>query len=164
MRTANFFGHGLAAANERLFIVLRKKMKTTMHDFYETKISDGRWWAYDIPGNAGWIIYYVCVVRLIRQGMHGFTIITLIPAVLMLLGILELISERIAKLDRILPKKRLLRGFGALTLGGILGAAVSVVGWIVGKCGWWMLSGSVLCAVFAGLLYKGYRKAEDHYS
>lgn len=133
-----------------------------MYDLFETKISDSRWWAYDIPGNAGWIVYFVCVVRLIRHGLHGFTIITLVPAVLMLLGILELISERIAKLDRILPKKRLIRGFGALMLGGFLGVAVSIVGLIVGKCSWWMLSGSVLCAVFAGLLYTGYRKAEEH--
>ena len=133
-----------------------------MYDLYETKISDGRWWAYDIPGNAGWIVYFVCVVRLIRHGLHGFTIITLIPAALMLLGILELISERIAKLERILPQKRLIRGFGALMLGGFLGVAVSIAGLIVGKCSWWMLSGSVLCAVFAGLLYTGYRKAEDH--
>ena len=129
-------------------------------ELYETKISDVRWWLYDIPGNAGWIIYFVCVVRLLRQRIEPFAVASLLPAILMLIGIAELISERIAKLDRALPRKRLLRGFGALTLGGILGVIVSVIGLAAEKCGLWLLIGSVLCAVFAGLLYKGYRKVE----
>lgn len=129
-----------------------------MSEMYESKISDARWWLYDIPGNIGWMMYYVCVVRLIRRGLNLFTVAALVPAILMLVGIIELISERILKLDRILPKKRLLLGFGSLTLGGILGAFVSIIGLIAYNRGWWMLTGSVLCAVFAGLLYKGYRK------
>ena len=92
-----------------------------MNQRYETKISDARWWAYDIPGNTGWILYFVCVGRLLRKGLSLFAAAALIPAALMLTGIAELISERIAGLDRILSKKRLLRGFGALTLGGVLG-------------------------------------------
>lgn len=131
-----------------------------MNELYETKISDARWWVYDIPGNAGWILYFVCVVRLLRQGMGPFVIVSFLPAALMLIGIVELISERIAKLDRMLPKKRLLRGFGALTLGGLLGVIISVIGFVTEKGSLWMLIGSVLCAVFAGLLYKGYRKVE----
>ena len=127
---------------------------------YESKISDARWWIYDIPGNIGWIIYFVCFARLVRQGLNPFTVAALVPAVLMLIGIIELISERIAKLDRLLPRKRLLRGFGSLTLGGILGAVISIIGVITVHCDYWMLLGSVLCAVFAGLLYKGYRKVE----
>ena len=78
----------------------------------------------------------------------------------MLIGIIELISERIAKLDRLLPRKRLLRGFGCLTFGGILGAVVAFIGLVADSYGWWMSVGSILCAVFAGLLYKGYRKVE----
>lgn len=129
-------------------------------ELYETKISDARWWLYDIPGNAGWIIYFVCVFRLLRQGIDPFAMVSVLPAILMLIGIAELISERIAGLDRLLPRKRLLRGFGALTLGGILGAIVSVIGLAAEKCSLWPLIGSVLCAVFAGLLYKGYRRVE----
>ena len=33
------------------------------NELYESKISDARWWIYDIPGNIGWIIYFVCCVR-----------------------------------------------------------------------------------------------------
>lgn len=131
-----------------------------MKELYETKISDARWWLYDIPGNAGWIIYFVRVIRLLRQRIEPFAVVSILPAILMLIGIVELISERIVKLDRVLPRKRLLRGFGALTLGGILGVIVSVIGLTAEKCSLWLMIGAVLCAVFAGLLYKGYRRVE----
>ena len=127
-----------------------------MKEIYETKISDARWIAYDIPGNIGWILYFVGLVFcFIDQSqwsgsplMMTLLMIAVIPAVLMLVGILELISERIAKLDRVLPKIRLIRGFSALTVhadGNVL---------II------MSVGGLLCAVFAGLLYKGYHKTE----
>ena len=37
---------------------------------YETKISDTRWWAYDIPGNAGWIAYLVCLFHSLKRGLN----------------------------------------------------------------------------------------------
>ena len=128
---------------------------------YETKISDARWWAYDIPGNAGWIAYLACLVKSLKRGLSTFNIAALLPGGLMGLGVGELISERIAGLDRVLPKRRLLRGFGALTLGGIGGMIVSAPGLATQKekkNPAIMLAGSVLCAVFAGLCWQGYRK------
>ena len=93
-----------------------------------------------------------------------FSILAVLPALLMLAGVTELISERIAGLGRVLPKGRVLRGFGALTLGGVLGIPVALYGWIAKASGSrpvWMLAGAVLCALFAGLCWKGYkRKAE----
>ena len=83
---------------------------------YETGISDARWWAYDVPGNAGWIIWVIFTVLSLWQGITLFSLLSALPALLMLAGVCELISERIVKLDRVLPKKRLYRGFGALTL------------------------------------------------
>ena len=132
-----------------------------MNDLYETKIPTLRWWAYDLPGNAGWIIWLICTWKCLAQGISVFSILSLIPAVMMIVGIIEIISERIAKLDRILPRKRLLQGFGALTAGGILGIPVSVLGIILnlnGSLPLWMLAGAALCAVFAGLIYKGFRR------
>ena len=132
-----------------------------MNELYESKISNARWIAYDLPGNAGWIIWIVGTVRCLKQGANVFSILAILPALMMLLGVAELISERIAKLDRVLPKKRLLRGFGALTLGGILGIPVSIIGLCLhanGRLPLWMLLGAVLCALFAGLCFKGYRK------
>lgn len=134
-----------------------------MNDLYETRISTARWLAYDLAGNAGWILWVICAILCIKQGLALYSILSIPPALLMLIGVCELISERIAKLDRILPKKRLYRGFGALTLGGIAGIPVSIVGLIVrsnGRLPLWMLAGAVLCAVFAGLCFKGYRKQE----
>ena len=132
-----------------------------MNDLYETRITTVRWMAYDLVGNAGWITWVVCTILCIKQGLTLFSILSIPPALLMLIGVGELISERIAKLDRILPKERLYRGFGALTLGGIAGIPVSIIGLIVrsnGNLPLWMLIGAVLCAVFAGLCFKGYRK------
>ena len=128
---------------------------------YESKISDARWWAYDIPGNAGWIAYLACLFQSLKRGLNTFNIAALLPGGLMGLGVGELISERIAGLDRVLPKRRLLRGFGALTTGGIGGMIVSAFGLATQKEKKHpaiMLAGSVLCALFAGLCWQGYKK------
>ena len=128
---------------------------------YETKISDARWWAYDIPGNAGWIAYLACLFQSLKRGLNTFNIAALLPGGLMGLGVGELISERIAGLDRVLPKRRLLRGFGALTTGGISGMIVSVLGLVTQKEKKHpviMLMGSLLCTVCAGLCWQGYKK------
>ncbi len=134
-----------------------------MNDLYETRITTVRWLAYDLPGNAGWIIWVACTILCVKRALTLFSVLSIFPTLLMLIGVGELISERITKLDRILPKKRLYCGFGALTLGGIVGIPVSVIGLIArstSKLPLWMLAGAVLCAVFAGLCFKGYRKQE----
>ena len=77
----------------------------------------------------------------------------------MLIGVGELISERVAGLDRVLSGKRLFRGFGALTAGGLLGIPMAIHGLKKNKKrAAAMLAGSTLCAVFAGLLLAGYKK------
>ncbi len=134
-----------------------------MKDMYETKISDARWIAYDIPGNIGWTLYIVCLVLCFRNGMDIFSVVAAIPAILMLIAIAELVSERIAGLDRTLPKIRLYRGFGVLTLGGLAGILISVVGLFIYSdkiLMVLMLAGSVLCAVFAELILAGYKKQQ----
>ena len=136
-------------------------MDKNRETIYKTAISDTRWIAYDIPGNIGWIIWIICTVICLTRGAGIFSIISIIPSVLMLIGVVELISERITKLDRILPKARLYRGFGSLTFGGIIGIPVAIIGLITGSNGRlavWMLIGAILCAVFAGLCFKGYKE------
>lgn len=116
---------------------------------------------HDIPGNAGWIAYLVCLIKSIKSGLNTFYALALLPGVLMGLGVGELISERIAGLDRVLPKRRLLRGFGALTAGGVIGMIVSAFGLAAQKEKKHpaiMLIGSALCAVSAGLCWQGYKK------
>ena len=133
-----------------------------MGDLYEMRLSDAQWWACDIPGNIGWIVWIVCAVLCLKNGVTLFSALAVLAALLMLLGVIELISERIAGLGRVLSKARVLRGFGALTLGGVLGIPVALYG--LAKTGGnrpvWMLAGAVLCAVFAGLCWKGYRPKE----
>ena len=130
-----------------------------MNTLYKTEISDVRWMAYDIPGNVGWIAYLVCVFRALREKRDAYNFASAFPGVLMLIGVGELISERIAGLDRILSGKRLYRGFGALTAGGLLGIPMAVAGFRRNKKrAAAMLVGSVLCTAFAGLLFAGYKK------
>ena len=142
---------------------------------YETEISDARWWAYDIPGNVGWIMYLVCLIQcFVKQPAFMLTPLVLmsllfgiLPAIAMAVGIVELISERIMKLDRILPKKRVYRGFGALTWGGMGGMIVGLSalfaslrsGYSVEECQSLMLLavGGALCGLFAGLIFKAFQ-------
>ncbi len=132
---------------------------------YETKIKTALWWVYDIPGNIGWILYFIGFWKFIAGS--GFSahlcsgILLAIPAFLMLVGIIELVSERIHKLDRKLPAVRFWRGFGALTFGGVLGAVMSAITLqsnISTANGILMLIGSVLCFVFAGLIAVSFKK------
>lgn len=134
-----------------------------MNDLYEMRLSNAQWWACDVPGNIGWIVWIVCTVLCLLEGVTLFSAFAVLPALLMLAGVIELISERIAGLGSVLPKARVLRGFGALTLGGALGIPIALYGWIAKVSGnrpIWMLAGAVLCAAFAGLCWKGYKRKE----
>ena len=104
-----------------------------------------------------------------RPAMSVVVGIAVLPALVMLVGIAELVSERAKKLDRVLPRRRLLLGFGALTLGGAFGALVALIGLLVGArvapdCDLTlfavMLVGGLLDGGFAWLLYRGYRPRE----
>ena len=141
---------------------------------YESDISNARWMVYDVLGNAGWIAYFwVLVLCFVKKpefmeywGMFGITELAVIPALLMFIGIVELISERILRLDLVLPRYRLVRGFGALTLGGFLGALIALCGIVYGilvtesnlTYMFILFAGGVFCGVFAWLLYKRYKR------
>ena len=150
-----------------------------MEEMYETKITDARWIAYDIPGNVGWIMYIVVLVlSFVKQPAFMevplvllCVVVAILPAIAMIVGIVELISERICKLDRVLTKKQLYRGFGAITWGGFGGMITSLTalftslraGYALTECTYLILmaAGSALCFLFAGLLLKGYRTKEE---
>lgn len=146
---------------------------------YESNISTAKWLVYDVPGNVGWIMYITQLIRLFLN-RPGFMEIPLVqislvvgffPAIAMLVGIVELIGERIRKLDRILPKKRLYSGFGALTWGGIGGVIVSLnalltslrSGYSAEACQplFLLAVGGALCALFAGLIFKTFHPQEQ---
>lgn len=141
---------------------------------YESKISDARWIAYDIPGNVGWIAFLVGLILCFAKRpemtenklIFGLLLLDLLCGAIMLVGIGELISERMQKLDRVLPKKRLYRGFGALALGGLAGLAVSLAALAValakGLAGAGYLgvlsAGGLLCFIFGSLLFREYKQ------
>ena len=113
-----------------------------MKELYESKISVKRWIIYDIFGNLGWIGYCVFAVKLLKGGFTSSGV--LFPFFLMLIGIVELISERIA------------------TLGGICGTVYAAVSLYIYRnvydtpLFWGLLCSGILCAIFAGLLFREY--------
>ena len=139
---------------------------------YESHISTARWLIYDVPGNVGWIMYLVCLIQCFVKRPEYMAIplvlisllVGMLPAIAMAVGIAELIGERILKLDRILPKKRLYRGFGALTWGGFAGMTIGLNALFTGLRGGYSLqeckflvllaAGGALCMLFAGLIFK----------
>lgn len=141
---------------------------------YESKISNAKWIAYDIPGNVGWIAFLtgliLCFTKrpevLENKWIFALLLLDILCGAALLVGIGELISERIHKLDRVLPKKRLYRGFGALTFGGLGGMLVSLLALAIalakGLTGTGYLAvlaaGGLLCALFGGLLLREYKK------
>lgn len=132
-----------------------------MSTIYQTHISDLFWWACDIPGNVGWITYTLCTFREVWKKKDLYNVANIIPAVFMLIGVSELISERFVGLDRILTGKMLYRGFGSMVAGGFLGIPLALVGLKKGRNhALAQLSGSLLCAVFAGLLLKSYKEEQ----
>ena len=132
-----------------------------MSTIYQTYISDRFWWACDIPGNVGWITYTVCAFREVWKKKDLYNVATVIPAIFMLAGVSELMSERVFGLDRILTGKMLCRGFGSMVIGGILGIPPALVGLKKGdNHAPLLLGGSLLCAIFAGVLLKSYKKEQ----
>lgn len=141
-------------------------------DLYETTISDARWIAYDIPANLGWIAYITALVLIFTNGADCsksiLTYLGVIPAVWLLIGIGELVSERIVKLDRVLPLRRLLRGFGVITIGSFLGFILSAVSFVIEMvqghfCTYHLImtTGGLVCGILAFLLFRGYRKVTN---
>ena len=144
---------------------------------YKTEITTARWIVYDIFGNIGWIAYYVVLGKCFAERpafmedpfLMAVLLLAAIPALLMLIGLLELINERFHKLDFVLPKVRVYRGFGALTLGGILGTVLALIGVLYALLTgveaditalYVLLAGGILCTIFPGLCFKGYKKME----
>lgn len=141
---------------------------------YESKISDAKWIVYDLPGNIGWISFLaglvLCFLKwpeiMENKLILSLLLLDLLCGVAMVVAIGELISERTQKLDRVLPKKRLYRGFGALTFGGLAGTAISLIAFVAALItgldggGYLLLlcCGGLLCFVFGGLLLKEYEK------
>ena len=52
----------------------------------------------------------------LKKRVDGFSAISVIPGILMIVGVIELICERIQKLGRVLPKKELSLDLGHLPL------------------------------------------------
>jgi len=130
---------------------------------YETKISNKKWILYDIPGNLGWILFYIGIYNLLFKMFNYIYLIGLIPIIMIFIGLCELIDERIKRLDRILPKIRFFRGFGLITYGSYIGIICSIIFLIISinQYAIMALIGSILCSIFCTLIYKSYKLKEN---
>ncbi|KAG4096100.1 hypothetical protein H8356DRAFT_1043677 [Neocallimastix lanati (nom. inval.)] len=166
----------MSVTTPKTIITSTSTSATTTTTLYESKISLAKWMVYDVIGNIGWILYLVFLgLSFVKKPefmnsdvMLMIMWVSILPGLLIVMGVVELISERIVGLDYILPKVNLYRGFGALTLAGILGFFITLSGVIYGIMFiptntnllyvWLMFIGSILLGIFAGLLFKEYKK------
>ncbi len=148
---------------------------------YKLTITDKQWWRYDILGNIGWIAFYtglaLCLLRnpgyMQNQGVFILVVFGgLISSALIFTGLVELISERVKGLSRILSKTRLYRGFGAIACGSFASAIVSVVAVIlilitevnINASILYpaiMSGGGILCFIFVWLILRGFVKQDN---
>lgn len=147
---------------------------------YKLTITDKQSWCYDIFGNIGWILYYIglafCLLKkpeyMQNKGIFFLVIFGgLTCAAVIFIGLVELISERIKGLSRVLPKVRFYRGFGAITCGSLEGTVVSAVAFVLvlrievninsGILYLGMMSGgAVVCFIFVWLILRGFVKQD----
>lgn len=100
----------------------------------ETKLSDGKWLALGLISDVGWLLYFAGFTLYLLSGADGLGTVILSAAFLLnaaaalsvLTGIVELISQRIRKLDRRLKKSQVIMGFGCCVCGGLAGGLVSL--------------------------------------
>jgi len=132
---------------------------------YQTDISDRDWIIYDMIGNLGWIACFIGFGRNVcAETRSALWIGEGMMALFILMGLCELIGERIAGLDRLLSKRRLYRGFGLIMAASFTGALVSladlmVSGWNVNVI--MMCAGGLVCGWFSRLLFVRYTKVSD---
>jgi hypothetical protein len=141
---------------------------------YKSEISNAKWMAYALLANVGWISFLIalslCFITMPEifknRAIVMLLLMNLLSAALMICGILELIGEHAQKLNRVLSGKCLARGFGALTIGGALGALFSLLAFVIAL---WsglrgasyliiLCGGSLLCGLCSGLVMKEYRE------
>lgn len=147
-----------------------------MEEVYETDISEKAWIVYDILGNVGWILYGIGFGFFLgRSGdvwkddslLQIFLVLEGMCTIGIVIGLAELINERINKLDRVLTKTRLFRGFGSITYASLAAGIVSILMLIISlslnlksniHLLLLMVVGATLCYWFCHLLFKRYKK------
>ena len=135
--------------------------------YYETGISKSKWLTMGLVSDAGWIAYFTGFALYIINGADGLGTVVLsalfllncLAVISVVIGIAELISQRIRKLSRRLSPLQLAVGFGFVVFGSLAGflfsAAASVIdllsGYESGMCfaaQIIMASGAVVCFAF----------------
>ena len=109
-----------------------------MNKIYTSELSGAKWLTLGLLSDAGWIAYFVGFVLYMANGADGLGTTALSVTFLLnclcvlavMIGIIEIISQRIRKLRRTIQKGDLIFGFGFTvfgSLGGFLSSGASAV-------------------------------------
>ncbi len=109
-----------------------------MNKIYTTELSGAKWLTLGLLSDFGWIAYFVGFVLYMANGADGLGTTALSVTFLLnclcvlavMIGIIEIISQRIRKLRRTIQKGDLIFGFGFVvfgSLGGFLSSGASAV-------------------------------------
>ena len=151
-----------------------------MNKIYETQISDKKWLTLRLISDVGWLMYFAGMALYMISGADGLGTVILSATFLlgwlcilaMLIGIIELVSQRIRKLNRRLKKSQLVSGFGFVVYGSLAGcllSAASVVtdilfGYETGMClaaQCVMAAGAFICFAFGLPIMRSFKPEEQ---
>lgn len=151
-----------------------------MSKIYESKISGKKRLTLGLISDIGWLMYFAGMALYMLNGADGLGTVILSATFLlnwmcilvMLVGIIALISQRVRKLNRRIKKSQLVTGFGFViygALGGFLFSAASAVidlllRYETGMCfaaQCVMAAGALVCFVFGLPIMRSFRPEEQ---
>lgn len=147
---------------------------------YESNISDKKWLTLGLVSDVGWLMYFAGLALYMLNGADGLGTVIISALFLLnglcvlavLVGIIELILQRVRKLSRRLKRSQLVIGFGLVVygaLGGFLFTGASVVidilfGYEIGMClagQCLMAAGAFICFAFGLPIMRSFRPEEQ---
>ena len=146
---------------------------------YTTKLPDKQWLMLGLISDLGWIAYFAGFALYMISGAEGLETVILSALFLLgglcvltvLVGIIELISQRVRQLDRRLKRIQLVTGFGFVIYGSLAGFLLSTAavftdiigGYETGMCFTAqiiMAAGALICFAFGLPIMRSFKPDE----
>lgn len=130
-------------------------------ELYQSRLSPQGWTILTVAADLGWAAYLAGLVLAAGEGgPAGLFLVAAIGGLGIARGLWERIDEKKQGLRRILPRVRLYRGFGCLTLSSLVGAAAALAGYaLAGGLGWVLTAaGGLVCGGFSLALLLQYKR------
>lgn len=144
---------------------------------YESQISNKNRLILGLLSDIGWILFFTAIVLYMTSGADGlgtvavsaFFLLTLLSAVIVLIGIVALIVQRVKKLSRRISRRQLITGYGFTVFGALAGCVFSLCSVVIdlifqyetgicfaAQC--LMCAGALLCFVFSLPILRSFKK------